>query len=187
MVIPKNLVVSALGEVFQGRKCVSGTLNLAKLQSDLGRKPSNADIDRAFKRQLRAAVNAKTAARVESVWRLQKLNNARFRIWARGERVFLSTEFRAFTDDSTAWKTIRAAAKHLGVKPNTLHKGPHDDTISYDGGKTWVHGENHGRQERQVSVDITLTALTTKAARAKIQKAAKATQAAWESYGVGVI
>jgi hypothetical protein len=191
----KNLVVNALGEVINvtgpgpmDDEYICGTVNLSELATRLGHSPSNKEVRADFYSQLTSQLTAPAARRVSTVWNLQKFNDGRFRVWMRkGGEVVLSTEFNALVEQDDVWRKIDAAAKALHVKPDVMHEDKHVDSKSLDNGKTWIHGPKHGKMERQVSLDVRLTALTIDELRRTRKHLERVTEDAWNASGVNVI
>ncbi len=182
-----NLVVNGLGEVIGKDEVVAGSVNDGELTARLGRRPTTEDFDREFRRMAVARLTPIAAHRVLAVWRLQKHNNGRFRVWmARSGRVLLSTEFIGLIANKDLWTKIDAAAKELG-RLDVMFEGRHLDKTSKDGGKTWITGPDHGKRERQVSIDILLPDYLSATLKRVRAKAERITQEVWDQAGVAVV
>jgi hypothetical protein len=177
-------------------------------KSPLYRKMRRA-IDKEFDRLAREAMTDKEFALYKAVMKLQKLNDARFRveggIRANGRQaIILSTEFVNFTDQKQFWKELRQFARETGAKVSTMLEGEHldkyspprgvegervltDEPCRYNGGTPWAVGPNHGRPERQVTVDWDVTGKSLAELRLLRGKLAKASEKLWRWAGVGVI
>lgn len=124
---------------------------------------------------------------VRQTWRIQdKLSDGRFRFYLSGHSLWLTTEFIAFMDETHSWKDIRTACKDVGGKMFTLHEHPHTNRTKTGNGP-WINGPNHGRMEKQVSIDLPIKPMTIRQAQKQLHKLRKGTETIWNAHGVSVI
>lgn len=200
------LLVTALGEVVQGKKIVGGSVRLIDFFELLSRKDMKRYLDndpKLMKRadrwvkgkveaDLKAVLSAKRYHLVQDIYGLQTVNNGRFRVYggqtADGkEWIRLVTEFVRWSDEEGFWNRIRNLAKNVGARVITLHEEPHNDRKSWDLGKTWITGPNHGREEHQVEFAFDVKGMTLPEVRRKIKEVAEKTGRFWKQSGVAVI
>lgn len=206
--VRSDLVINSLGEVFVGGRIGGGQdlicsdINITEFQNRLGRPPRKKDLDAEFLRQVRkglsgetptAAIVARTSIDfVQRVWALQKLNDGRFRVWARDRSIRLVTEFRYFTDAGTdgAWRRIYGVAGELGADVSVLNEGRELEISYLDSNPETkpikIVGKNHDRPYRQVEVSLYVTDLSTAQTKKLRDKVARVTQPIWNKYGVNV-
>jgi hypothetical protein len=190
----KNLTINSLGEVFLKDATVAGSVNLTELALKLGRTrtPTKAQIDADFQRQLRAGLDNDTEAVnfVNTVWKLQSLNDGRCRVWAGRGRICLCTEINELVANRKFWSEARKVARELGAEWWVMHEDERSDHCIYNSGKPnerHVYGPGHGKMERQVELSLTVTEPTLRAVRALKRKLEAATEPLWKLAGVGVM
>jgi hypothetical protein len=185
-----ELVVNPLGEVFLNDKLISGSINLKQLAEVVGREPTEDDIKKEFEDQIRVCLNPDQANRVKTIWEAQKrLNNGQIRVWLSNELAMITTEFLAFIDEKQKWRDIYATAADAGASVEVFYEESHIDHRILDYGKPNqrdVYGENHGRTERQVSINVTAVPKM-KEIEEQYHKLKTATDAMFHQAGVGVI
>src|SRR3546814_4916747 len=98
------------------------------------------------------------------------LNTSRIRLAYFGGRPVVETEFAAFVDQTDLWSKIETAAAEIGAvvdvmdtRPRVEHYSPGPNRMPSPGSKpdperpNFYFGADHGRMERQVAVQISLT------------------------------
>jgi hypothetical protein len=189
----KRLVVNPLGEVLEvlgkrryryGPSCV----NIAELKERIGRAPRKRDFEAEFQRQLQEFCKGDPAVihHVSTVWRLQKKNDGRFRVWSARGDIILSTEFRHPVRDRALWKDAKRVAAELGADWDVLEESRELDKFRKGDGP-WQYGPLHGVKVRQVDIQMKITDTSNSAVAALKRRVAKATQALWDKVGVNVL
>lgn len=134
---------------------------------------------------------------------LQRVNSDRFRVYGRMSqnrgKIWLTTEFQAFTDDKEAWREIRGVARRLSGSVRRLYSGKHvsqywppklvpgERYITDAKGQHWAAGPDDGRHAEQVEVrwDVSRENLTQ--VRRMVDVFSEASGEAWRRFGVSVI
>jgi hypothetical protein len=189
----KQIVVNPLGEVMEilGRRSYNhgpSSVNLGELKNRLGRAPTRLDCTNEFERQLREWCKGDPAVihHVKTVWKLQKQNDGRFRIWGLRGDIILSTELRHPVRDRALWKEARRVASELGATWEVLEERPELDKFKKGNGP-WQYGPMHGVKMRQADIQVKITDTRPVAVAGLKRRVAKATQALWSKSGVSVI
>lgn len=166
-----RFVINALGECYRGDECVVGSVNVATLKAQLGikREPTKAEVDAEFERMARESMTRKEYAAWKLWGELNGLTRDLFRIYtgvdSKGKQwANISTEFIYFLSDRQYKQTIADYAAKYGGTVEVMDEHPHSDksipSKEFDEATArgeepdWRYGKDHGRPERQVSVDI---------------------------------
>ncbi len=189
----RNFGVNSIGEIDGNGEHMSvcSSVDLGALNEKLGRKHTQADVDKEFDDRYRENLTAFEYGVVKGIGVLQELNNAFARVWggAIDNKVIfnMSIEFRLFDDDVEGWKAIRKWIRQHGGIENEMDHCTHLDKSKPAGAKRWVYGKDHGRWKTQIDVIWDVTHMTRAEVEALMKKLRASCSTLWERYGVGVI
>jgi hypothetical protein len=227
----KDFFITALGETLRGDELIISGVNIAQVAREVltgkeldrwtqGTRSASIKqrVDRAiaaeFRRIEREQLSPTELEFSRYIHKLQALNGGRFRLYGgilRGRPwINLVTEFNAFIDEKSFWKTLMQIAKSLSAKTYVMHDGPHVDSSGYPAGSpdlekalqdgrklknggqvengiVWTTGPDHGRLERQVELSWPVYGKNLREIKTMIRKISKATNDQWEHRGVSVI
>jgi hypothetical protein len=160
--------MNSLGEYGLGDMVLGGTLHIPDLARRLKREPAQRDFAREFDRLARLELEDDEFAIYKKFNMFNKSATDLVRFYVRRRQIRLSLEFNTFIDNATGWKEVRAFARRNGLGLATMVEHEHMDKVSYDNGKTWIVGKDHGRMERQVDCWENVTKLSYLAVRKRI-------------------
>jgi hypothetical protein len=194
-----ELGINSIGEVWIKTETanidIDGTI-------DVSDDPSPEEISRRHLQQLvDGGLSATHSHLVQKVWAAQEDNTSRSRLAYFGGRPVVETEFTAFVDQNEIWSKIEAAAAEIGAvvdiidtRPRIEHYSPGPNGSPAPGSRPdpdnpgWYFGADHGRPEKEVAVQISLTDDFTSEQIGYAHKLlASATDEVWPLAGIAIL